>query len=75
MTSKKVVTGTKVITGNRDLDFVSAVPFEVNDVQLIGDENVVNAIRCDLSCKIFKKFILVDPELPPGGGGHRWLHE
>ena len=31
MTSKKVVTGAKVLTGNRDVDFVSVAPFEVND--------------------------------------------
>ena len=31
MTSKKVVTGAKVITGNGDVDFVSVAPFEVND--------------------------------------------
>ena len=28
---KIVVTGTKVITRNRDVDFVSVAPFEVND--------------------------------------------
>ena len=31
MTSKKVVTGTKMITGNRDVNRVSVAPFEVND--------------------------------------------
>ena len=28
---KEVVTGTKVITGNRDVGFVSVASFEVND--------------------------------------------
>ena len=49
---KKVVTGTKVITGNRDVDFVSVAPFEVNDEKIISDENVVNAITCAFPCKI-----------------------
>ena len=31
---KKVVTGTKVITGNRDVDFVSVAPFEVSDEKI-----------------------------------------
>ena len=34
MTSNKVVTGAKVITRNRDVDFVSVAPFEVNDEKL-----------------------------------------
>ena len=50
-----MVTGSKVITGNRDVDFVSVAPFEVNDEKIISDENVVNAITCDFPCKIFKK--------------------
>ena len=29
-----VVTGAKVITGNRDVDFASVAPFEVNDEKL-----------------------------------------
>ena len=55
MASNKVVTGTKVITGNRDVDFVNVAPFEVNDEKIICDENAVNAIACDFSYKIFKK--------------------
>ena len=35
MPIKKVVTGTKVITGNRDVDFVSVAPLEVNDEKLL----------------------------------------
>ena len=58
MTSKKVVTGTKVIAGNRDADFASAAPFEVNGEKIINDENVVNVITCDFPCKIFKNFTL-----------------
>ena len=34
MTSKKVETGAKVITGIRDVDFVSVASFEVNDEKL-----------------------------------------
>ena len=60
MTSKKVVTGTKVITGNRNVDFVSVAPFEVNDEKIISDENVVNAITCDFPCKILKNFSVQD---------------
>ena len=56
MTSKKVVTGTKVINGNRNVDFVSMAPFEVNDEKIISDENVVNAIAWDFPCKILKNF-------------------
>ena len=37
-----VVSGTKVITGNRDIDFVNVAPFEVNDEKTVSDENVVN---------------------------------
>ena len=59
MTSKKVVTGMKVITGNQDVDFVSLAPFEVNDEKIIGHENTLNAITCDFPCKIFKNFTLV----------------
>ena len=55
MTSN-VVTGTKVITGTRSVDFVSVAPFEVNDEKIIGGENVVNAITCDCPCKILKNF-------------------
>ena len=58
MTSKKVVTGAKVITGNRDVDFVSVAPFEVSDEKISSDENVVNAITYDFPCKIFKNFTL-----------------
>ena len=39
MISKKVVTGTKVIPGNRDVNCVSVAPFEVSDGK-ITDENV-----------------------------------
>ena len=49
-----MVTVTKVFTGNRDVDFVSVSPFEVNDKKIFSDENVVNAITCDFPCKIFK---------------------
>ena len=63
MTSKKVVTGTKVITGNQNVDFVSVAPFEVND-EKISDENVVNAITCEFPCKILKNFTL-PPSLSP----------
>ena len=56
MTSTKVFTGTKVITGNRNVNFVSGAPFEVNDEKIISDENAVNAITCDFPCKILKKF-------------------
>ena len=54
MIFKKVVTGTKVITMNRDVDFVSVAPFEVSDGKShqCSDENVVNAITCDFPCKI-----------------------
>ena len=31
MTINKLVTGMKMITGNRDVDFVNLAPFEVND--------------------------------------------
>ena len=57
MTSKKYdkVTGTKVITGNRDVDFVSVTPFEVNNEKSISNENVVNAIACHFPRKILKK--------------------
>ena len=58
MTSKKVVTGTKVITGNRDVDFLSAAPFEVNDEKIISDENVVTAITCYFLYKIFENLTL-----------------
>ena len=34
MTNKKVVTGTKVITGNEDVDFVSMASFNINDEKL-----------------------------------------
>ena len=44
MTSKKVVTEMKMITGNRDADFVSVAPFEANDEKIITDDNV-NASR------------------------------
>ena len=52
VTSKIVVTETKVITGNQNVDFVSMAPFEVNDEKIISDENVVDAITCDFPCKI-----------------------
>ena len=55
---KTVVTGIKVITGNWDVDFVSAASFEVNDETNISDENVVNAITCDFPCKILKNITL-----------------
>ena len=55
MTSKKVVTGTKVITRNWNVDFGSVALFEVNDEKIISDEKVVNAITCDFPCKILKK--------------------
>ena len=54
MTSKKVVTGTKVISGNRNVDFVSVALFEVNDEKIISDENVMDAVTCDFPCKILK---------------------
>ena len=54
MTSKKVVTGTKVVTGNRDVDFVGVAPFESNDEKIISDEHVVNATTSDFPCKILK---------------------
>ena len=38
-----------MITGNWDVDFVSVVPFEVNDEKL----SVMN--MCDFPCKIFKQ--------------------
>ena len=44
MTNKKVVTGTKVITRDWDVDFVSVALFEVNDEKIVSDENVANAI-------------------------------
>ena len=53
-----MVTGTKVITGNRDVDFASVAPFEGNDEKIISDENVVNAITCGFPCKILKNFTL-----------------
>ena len=56
MTSKKVVTGTKVITRYWNVDFGSVALFEVNDEKIISDEKVVNAIRCDFPCKILKNF-------------------
>ena len=59
MTCKKVVTGTKVVTGNREADFVSVAPFEVNDEKTISDENVGNVITCDFPCKIFKNSTLI----------------
>ena len=34
MTSKKVVNGTEVITGNRDVDVVSVAPYKVSDEKL-----------------------------------------
>ena len=34
MTGKKMVTGTKVITGNWYVDFVSVAPLEVSDEKL-----------------------------------------
>ena len=49
---------TKVITGNRDVDFVSMAPFEGNDEKIISDENVVNATRCVFPCSISKNFTL-----------------
>ena len=52
MTSKKLVTGTKVIAGNRDVNCVSVAPFEVNDEKIISDENVMNDTTCDFPCKI-----------------------
>ena len=58
MIGKKLVTGTKVITGNRDADFVSVSPFEISDEKNISDENVVNAIACDIPCKILQNFTL-----------------
>ena len=54
VTSKIVVTETKVITGNQNVDFVSMAPFEVNE-KIISDENVVDAITCDFPCKILLK--------------------
>ena len=45
MTSKKVVTGMKVITRKWDVDFVSVAPFQVN---------VVKAITHDFPCEILK---------------------
>ena len=38
MTSKKMVTGTKVITGNQNVEFVHVALFEVNDEKTISDE-------------------------------------
>ena len=58
MTGKKVVNGTKVITGNQNVDLVSVAPFEVNDEKINSDENVMNAITCDFPCKILKNFTL-----------------
>ena len=58
MTSKKVVTGRKVITGNRNVDFVSVAPFEVNNEKIIIDENVF-AITCGFPCKILKNFTVL----------------
>ena len=57
ITSKKGVTWTKVIAGNRDVDFVSVAPFEVKDEKIISDENV-NVITYDFPCKMLKNFIL-----------------
>ena len=61
MTNKKVVTGTKVVTGNRNVDFVSVAPFDVNDEKIISDENVANATTCDFPCKILKNFTVILP--------------
>ena len=55
---KEVVTETKVITGNRDVGFVSVAPFELNDEKIISDENVVNAITSDFPSKILHNFTL-----------------
>ena len=49
-----MVAGTKVITGNQDVEFVSVAPFEVNDEKNISDENVVNSIACDFHVKSLK---------------------
>ena len=47
-----------MITGNWDVDFVSVIPFEVNDEKSISDENVVNTIACDFPGKTLKNFSL-----------------
>ena len=57
MTSKKVVTRTKVIIRKRDVDFVNVAPFAVNDEKIISDENV-NAITCNFPCEILANFTL-----------------
>ena len=43
-----------MITGNRDVDFVCVALFEVNDEKIISDENVANAITCDIPCSLQK---------------------
>ena len=43
-----------MITGNRNVDFVSVAPFEVNDEKIISAENVVNAITSDFPRKILR---------------------
>ena len=63
MASKKVVTGTKVITGNRDVNCVSAALFEVNHEKIISDENVMNAFTYDFPCEILENFTLGTTEL------------
>ena len=44
MTTKKLVTGAKVITGNRDVNFVSVPPFEFNE----GKVSVMKVLQIPL---------------------------
>ena len=54
-----MVAGTKVITGNRDVNFVGVAPVEINDEKMNSDENVVNVNTCDFPCKILKNVTLL----------------
>ena len=65
-----MVTGTKVITGNQNVDFGSVALFGVNDEKIISDEKVVNAITCDFPCKILKKFTVMGSLWRPRDPGH-----
>ena len=57
MTSKKLVTGAKVITGNRDVNFVSMTPFEVNE----GKVSVMKELQVQSPPKIISlKYIFLE---------------